>query len=101
VEGSDDCQAGYLYLDNVDITSRSLLINRFMDWAVVTKEVIPTVAGRMVTGRGDIISRFPIALPNHSIAGKFKKGEENRLIRDWAHSICRADRAGRTITIHG
>jgi hypothetical protein len=50
VEGSDDCQTGDLYLDNVEITSHPILINRFMDWAVVTKGVAPTVAVRMVTG---------------------------------------------------
>jgi len=49
LDGTDDYLGTDLFLDHLEMASHSILINRFLDWLIASKEIPPSTAGRMVT----------------------------------------------------
>jgi hypothetical protein len=50
IDATDDCPGTDPFLDQMEENSRSIFINRFLDWLITSNRIAPSVAVKMVTG---------------------------------------------------
>jgi len=49
IGATDDCPETDPFLDQMEVNSRSIFINRYLDWLITSNRITPSVASRMVT----------------------------------------------------